>query len=559
MGGTWQPSLSPPLHLLFLLLQLLLLARMTHQAQHQQEDLSCLNDYLGNVSCVWNCLNKSEKVKDQCILWAKTTKRGKESVSCELMSLGQDHCYKGCHLQFNNKDYSVTHIAALEVKCKGKVEKSSNYTFSKNIKLRPPDIPSVARGNLSWSPGPKKPRTMEKFIFERQFKKADEPWEAARVRNHTETTEQLGPLLHLGVRYQARVRVMPFITAERSSYRGTWSDWGPVLTWTSDVGDPLPTPPLQRLPLPVKKISLLCGGLCLVVAMTLCCNKKVRTLSCCNRFKMKSQHIPDPSRYFQPLHTVHGGDFQKWLSPMFGPESFAATQPPDSISPVEVTPMLYTEPYLAPGAFMPLGGKSGEDYIGSGQSSCYSNMGYFYSESQPGLLHIESCPIYFTYPPEAGGNMPKADTSGTSGTSYERLEQIQQFHFSEAPDLHNPQGEQLSPDSGFGVEVSEEGGMNEEEEEEWKRQKEEHSFTARLQSLGIPIPIQAPLSSPLRPPELMSTIMECEDTAPVTSCNYTPSPPEASLARSASMVIQPCGSGYLTVKEMQNTYSNKSI
>ena len=33
-------------------------------------DLSCVNDYMGNVSCVWNCSNQSSKAKDQCILKA---------------------------------------------------------------------------------------------------------------------------------------------------------------------------------------------------------------------------------------------------------------------------------------------------------------------------------------------------------------------------------------------------------------------------------------------------------------------------------------------------------
>lgn len=187
-------------------------------------------------------------------------------------------------------------------------------------------------------------------------------------------------------------------------------------------------------------------------------------------------------------------------------------------------------------------------------------MGYFYSEFQPGHLHIESCPIYFTYPPEADENVPEADISGTS---YERLEQIQQLHFSVAG-LINHQREPLSPDSGYGIEVSEAGGINEEEdvveeEEEWKREKEEHPFTVHLQNLGTPIPIPTPLSFLMTPPEFETPAQEWEDTAPVLTCSYTPSPPEGSLPRSASLVIQPCDGGYMTVKEMQNTYSNKSI
>lgn len=125
----------------------------------------------------------------------------------------------------------------------------------------------------------------------------------------------------------------------------------------------------------------------------------------------------------------------------------------------------------------------------------------------------------------------------------------------------------MSPDSGFGIEASEAGGMNEEEdvveekeeEGQWKREKEEHSFTVHLQNVGIHIPTQTPLSFLVTPPEFEIPTQEWEDTAPVPTCSYTPSTPEGSLPRSASLVIQPCDGGYMTVKEMQNTYSNKSI
>lgn len=257
---------------------------------------------------------------------------------------------------------------------------------------------------------------------------------------------------------------------------------------------------------------------------------------------------------------------------MFGPEAFAAPQRCDSISPVEVAPVLDTETCQAPDTLLALQGKSsGGPWTGSGQSSCYSNMGYFYSEFQPGHLHIESCPIYFTFPPEADENVPEADTSGTTGTSYERLEQIQQLHFS-VGGLVSRHGEPASPDSGFGIEPGELGGINEEEEEdvvdeekeeeEWKREKEQQPFTVHFQNIGIPIPIQpilTPFSFLMSPPEFATPIQEWEDTAPAPTYSYTPSPPEGNLPRSASLVIQPCDGGYMTVKEMQNTYSNKSI
>ncbi|KAL2101858.1 hypothetical protein ACEWY4_003619 [Coilia grayii] len=500
------------------------------------------------------------------------------TVTCELKALGKDYCYKGCDVQFKNKAscvFSFYSEAALKVKCKDNIVTSlARYYFSNNIKLQTPAIPSVARGNLSWSLGANVPTRLLEFLFQLQFKKANEPWEGVPLRGvnglHSSGSMNISSHVQVGVRYQARVRVRPHNRDSTSDYAygAVWSDWSPVLTWTSDVGDLPPTTPSPGALTLHLEIGLLSGGLCvcLAIVVMVCLITKAQNISHCCSCKMKSQHVPDPSRYFQPLHSLHGGDFQSWLSPTSGPAPFADPQPSDRISRVEVSPILDTEVCQAQECLQhPPQGKSRDVWSSSGQSSCYSNMGYFYSEFQPGRVHIESCPIYFTYPSGGQESMPVSDTSGTSTASYERLEQVQQLHSLGNMQRFDQQGEPPSPDSGFGVEVCDgepplvNEGEGVVEENEWRCKRKETTSIICLQSQAVPNDIHTLSSVPMHPPELIECIKTREDAAPPPACNQSSLPAEGSLPRSASMIVQPCSSGYLTIKEMLSTYSNKSI
>lgn len=165
-------------------------------------------------------------------------------------------------------------------------------------------------------------------------------------------------------------------------------------------------------------------------------------------------------------------------------------------------------------------------------SSGFSNMGYFYSKSLSGSLYLESCPVYFSYHPEEG----TGSTLSSPGSSYDCLQ---------TPSYQMEQP--MSPDSGFDIP----GEQNCDEDQD--AAAEGHalvSFIMSLQgSLGTvrpaesfaPMPIITPWSEPVRAP----------------SCSSTSERAEGAVARPSSM-IEPCGSGYLTLKEMQK-YSNKSI
>lgn len=160
--------------------------------------------------------------------------------------------------------------------------------------------------------------------------------------------------------------------------------------------------------------------------------------------------------------------------------------------------------------------------LSSSSSSFYSNIGYFLPSSSCGSAPTAFNPPYFTYPDE--GDAGKAGNAGNaaslcSARSYESL-------------AREPQ----SPDSGF--------GFGKEDEAEGEDEEAPGGQTCPL--LVLPLRHPAPHLAPARP---------CSgDPDP------DPDPDEGgSVCRSTSMNAQPCRTGYLTLKEVHMTFSNKSI
>lgn len=236
---------------------------------------------------------------------------------------------------------------------------------------------------------------------------------------------------------------------------------------------------------------------------------------------------------------------QKWLSPLFAPESFITAQPCDDISPVEVSGTEVwdvTDSTSSTTAAFLLNSDPNtpsDGWNSSGQSSCFSNIGYFYPK-YPSSLFIESCPVYFTY---------QGDHSSLSATSssYECLERLGRL-----------QSQPLSPDSGFGMESL----AGEDQVEEEGKGKKERNVVSVAPPLVLPVSLPARIPPgphhPLSLPQLPLHNPE-SNSAMEPSSSYNAWPVEAALGRSSSMTVEPSCSGYLTINELQNTHSNKSI
>ncbi|XP_043090640.1 uncharacterized protein LOC122341356 [Puntigrus tetrazona] len=551
----------------------------------QTEGLACVSDYVTDISCVW--WNSTVSSDQRCVLGGKCDIKRCVSRSCELLPLSnQSPSRRSCSLSFDK------HV----------------------VKTQPPDMPTVSEDRITWSKGSNFPEAIKSYEFQLQVKALHTSWETATLRNCSQENDvQLDHnKLTVGEVYQARVRVKPVEPLDHGYFRGEWSDWSPTVSWRSEIGKPPMKPRYDVSPsVPDDiRIVLIIGSLILLVLTSLClviCKLKKSKRS----IKPNNQHVPDPSKYFQPLHTVHGETSssqvslhmqnlthtnshahthththsnvaflsnaysyhvsashrthththththtlttcafppaQKWLGCQNSVGPFLTLQSCDDISPVEVS-NFWDVSLMDPAAQMSAAVfnqvDSGLENSGTSHasSSVFSNMGYFYSKSNRGSLYLESCPVYFSYHPEEA----TSSTASSPGSSYDCLQ---------TPSYQTDQP--VSPDSGFGM-AGEELCEDEQEDEDWRDAETcavegqalisfimslsqgSHSAVRRPESLS-PVAVSTPLSEPAR----------------ASGGASGSEPAEAAVVRASSM-IEPCGSGYLTLKEMQK-YSNKSI
>ncbi|KAK7174389.1 hypothetical protein R3I93_001564 [Phoxinus phoxinus] len=511
----------------------------TGQSNNIQTDLSCVSDYLTKISCVWR---SSTNYSDQpCeLIGIKDNKR------CELVPLSsQLHSTRSCFITYEKKLFFFINKFWLSVTCNGSVRTTLHFHPGRHIKTQPPDKPTVSWDNITWSKGSNFPQDIKEYEFQLQFKATNTSWEMARHRNISHESYVLldHHLLTVGEEYQARVRVKPVEPINRGYFRGEWSHWSPAVSWRSEIGKPLVKPGDESSPVPdYMRVVLIIGFHVLLVLSGL--SLVIYKIKKSNRLlKPNHQHVPDPSRYFQPLHTVHGGNFRNWLGCQNSNGPFLTPQSCDDISPVEISDIWDLSLLSAEMSTAALDRSnqmdSGLENSGTSHasSSGFSNIGYFYSKSLSGSLHLESCPVYFTYRTEEG----TSSTLLSPGSSYDCLQ---------TPSYQMEQP--MSPDSGFGI-PGEQNCEEDQDDADQDAAAEGHalvSFIMSLQgSLGAvrpaesfaPVSIITPWSEPVRAP----------------SCSSPSERAEGAVVRPSSMV-EPSGSGYLTLKEMQK-YSNKSI
>ncbi|XP_076866684.1 interleukin-2 receptor subunit beta isoform X2 [Brachyhypopomus gauderio] len=511
------------------------------QSCQSHSGLSCVNDYMTNVSCEWQF--SAEYSGDNCKLkGVRTLRRGPLEKECKLERLSNhSNATRACSIAYASPRFSFAERLSLQVVCDGVgVFPPSQYHPGRHVKLQPPGMLHVAKDNLTWSRGSPFPHDIKTYEFQVQLRHAVQSWKDVEPRTVRGTFAHLDQnSMFVGEWYEARVRVKPLEPSSVGEIRGQWSDWSPSLSWSSEIGVNRTTRDTSEAGTPSLGLLLVIIGTSLL-SLIICVTHMYKCVQ-----DRSDEHVPDPSKYFQPLLSVHRGNFQTWLGPK---HSYISSQACScDISPVEISEASDSALSVMTSALLPTHQTAAFQQTGSNsQSSGFSNMGYFYSEVQSGSLCLESCPVYFTYQPEGG-------SSGTvqSALSYEHLQ-----------DQSQQQREPLSPDSGFDVGEQEEEEEEEEENEETKKEMCRGVNVHHLVSFVLSLPEGPGMpSSAVHMPTSFAPLPELsswpEDT--VVPLDINPSEPaEGAVARPSSMVLQPCTSGYLSLKEMQK-YSNKSI
>ncbi|KAL4658103.1 interleukin-2 receptor subunit beta-like [Arapaima gigas] len=530
---------------------LLLLPSQLHASAH---NLTCVNDYINNITCVWDSSGTRPRVA--CTLHGIKTRMR----NCTLKPLtGPNDSLQSCHLDFQLNNFIVLDKIPLTVKCgTATVATWKEYKPSKFIKMHPPGVIDVNQANMSWSPGTPFSKKIYNYRFQVQIKPQTQQWQDAKqidVWNNQKWVQLNVENLKKGAVYQARVRIAP----DNKDLSGEWSDWSPVHSWKSVVGNPFGGKELEnewpsgdssdRMGLTVGMvIGLTCVAL-LVLVCTVYRDKWV--------YKVKFQHIPDPSKYFDTLNSMHGGNFQEWLRPTFTPHSFDICQFSEDISAVEVSMVKDTAPLTR------LDYSSLVEHWDSSSQSFYSNMGYFYSK-YPSSYEIEPCSLYFSYQPEEGLCGKEKDTQSPvnhsplqSSSSYKRLEHL-------GENSGQPQGS----NSGFGTGYDGQRMVGEEEdmvkEDEEGRLMAPAPYCSSPPALSFHTPFQLPpfLSHYPQPLHTFPQFLPSISRFGLNVSNCT-NPSLEQLGgppgRSASLKIEPSSSGYMSLPDMQGNGSNRSI
>nr|XP_040047569.1 interleukin-2 receptor subunit beta [Gasterosteus aculeatus aculeatus] len=516
--------------------------------------LSCVNDFVNNVSCTWDGSGLDCWIVGMKITWAK---RATIIRSCKLKQ--HRNSPSGCSFVFENEEFNpfMKEMPYIRVECNGTmVENITNYSPFNHVKMHPPSVPNVSctpnRTLISWSPGGPPSDYFKSFNFQVQIKQKNKSWNESNTL-FTQEQELIVASWKVKGPCQVRVRVKP-VFLRTSSH---WSDWSPTTSWlgATDTGT---TTQDEEGVLDTSSIVMRVGMVCLSVFIA----TLVLYKGCASRGLLKGRPVPNPSKYFHTLHSVHGGNVKEWLNPPSAAESFFTAQPCDSISPVEIcegwdvvattSPSSSSSSALLHSRHDPR--TAGSDTSGvvddsSSSSSFFSNVGYFISSSSGSLA------------PTGLGPAHPACRDDFRNTLNLRLS----LHpaLDGCPTYESLTREPHSPDSGLGIAKEDEDGDEDERfaDVEEEGASDDEPSPARL---ILHLPSQTcPCAPPAPNAPTLTTIANKSQQAEVSVAaahgHYAAWPVPGAMCRSSSMPVEPCKTGYLTLKELQTTFSNKSI
>ncbi|XP_028311181.1 interleukin-2 receptor subunit beta-like [Gouania willdenowi] len=524
-----------------------LMAQFSVHAVSSYKGLVCTNDFINNVSCMWNSSDLNPDV--DCLvsgvkkIWVRRKQR-LITQSCKLVHSGNS--VPGCSFVFENKEFSGSEVMPnISMKCNGTlVETINKYRPSSHIKMHPlaaPNISSTAgHVHMSWSLGPRVSDYFTSgFMFQVQYKQNHQTWREAN-NFFTQQQEEFISMEQLKGIWQFRVRVNP---EKRTDSQ--WSQWSPTTSWVGPSTRVDMSPPEKSMYLITittgLAIPLIVMGV-VIFALYRCAN---------TRGLLKGKPVPNPSEYFHTLHSVHEGNLKKWLNHSV-PESFF-TASPDHFSTVEVCESWDVSPShsaccsstsdtLHFQSRPSVGSNTSKVVDSSTSSSCFSNLGYFMSSSSESSDQTSPPPAYFTCEKDFRSFQSFISPPVSTCLNYERLKR-------------GPH----SPDSGFCTGNEDKSNTDVEMNQDLEDLSFPLIFPLHLQHLMVLSPSPSPspptLHQPFSPAQFSADNQQVEDP----TANFEAWPVSDAMCRPSSMPVDSSKTGYLTIKELHATFSNKSI
>ncbi|XP_006146479.1 interleukin-9 receptor [Tupaia chinensis] len=189
----------------------------------------------------------------------------------------------------------------------------SQYLPRRHVKLDPPSglqsNISSSHCALTWTVEAALEPMVSLLSYELAFKKQGEAWEQARHKGRIVGLTRIileAVELDPDSTYEARLRVRMATLEEdavEERYDGQWSEWSQPVSFLSPQRQGPPTPSWGRPDSTLIAMSLfllLSGLIYLLFKLT----PRVK--------RSFYQNVPSPAAFFQPLYSVHRGDFQVW-------------------------------------------------------------------------------------------------------------------------------------------------------------------------------------------------------------------------------------------------------
>eukprot|EP00079_Xenopus_tropicalis_P034935 XP_017948706.1 PREDICTED: interleukin-2 receptor subunit beta [Xenopus tropicalis] len=173
--------------------------------------------------------------------------------------------------------------------------------------------------------------------------------------------------------YEAKVRV-------RYKFNGVWSEWSQPYRWKTHSRETTgSSSPILEVVIGIIVLVILCFIITIIYKQDRV--KKILWVG-----------VPDPSRFFDPLMSKYGGNFQKWISSPFSLSSFSMDDLPLDISPVDFK-CKQEEPSIP---ILPTSPQETNTDCSENSFSSFNNKEYFFFQ-YPAINEGGSSNSYFTY------------------------------------------------------------------------------------------------------------------------------------------------------------------
>ncbi|CAM5142537.1 unnamed protein product [Eretmochelys imbricata] len=276
-------------------------------------NLSCLNNYLYRIDCTWETDGRVGDGPFHVHFTNAVTLD--ENYSCTLTARdelhSQHHCTINTAERFTQQDnYSILLQGGFSGRNRTYVA-FPEYEPSLNIKCDPPfnlqSNISASKCQLWWSV----PWSLENILqYELEYKEHNTSWEQAQHKqlfNSVTKVEIEAMEFEAGIIYTARVRCKTSQAEE--GYKSQWSEWSQTTEFQRAAPSGFSQVPKKFFHRSMIQILFipLCLGVILYIILNFKLSSRAKNIFCLN--------VPTPAAFFQPLYTLHNGNFKDWIGP----------------------------------------------------------------------------------------------------------------------------------------------------------------------------------------------------------------------------------------------------